>query len=199
MEQGLDKENAPLLTSDHLSLYLCLLFGQVMSLWWSVSANKAQLASTGCSLSNKLTISPFILTTTINIFYQFINILQAFLSAEDWEISQKSQGLRGMYFPFSHNYQGKIDLKALSIQIGLQGCIFWYIPRDGLMMREWPYTGSSRDVECIRLYITMYVPSGLVISLGPLARCPLASGNLLVFRDVLYTRTVYRYNMVHVE
>ena len=32
------------------------------------------------------------------------------------------------------------------ILISLWGCNSWYIPRDGLLMREWPYTNSSRDV-----------------------------------------------------
>ena len=28
-----------------------------------------------------------------------------------------------------------------------EGCISWYIPRDGLMIREWPYTARSRDIS----------------------------------------------------
>ena len=35
---------------------------------------------------------------------------------------------------------------TLLILTFLQGCISWYIPRYGLMMREWTYTASSRDV-----------------------------------------------------
>ena len=147
MEQGLDKENVPLLTSDHLSLYLCLLFGQVMSLWWSVSANKAQLASTGCSLSNKLTISLLSYWQQQSIFFINLSIFCRLSCPPRTERFPRNLKVWGECI--SHNYQGKIDLKALSIQIGLQGCIFWYIPRDGLMMREWPYTGSSRDVDCI--------------------------------------------------
>ena len=48
------------------------------------------------------------------------------------------------------------------ILIALWGCIsLWGCPRDGSMMREWPYLGS----ECIKN--CTYIPSNLEISVGP--------------------------------
>ena len=40
----------------------------------------------------------------------------------------------------------EVSILTLTILIALQGCIYWYIIRDGLMMREWPYTASNQDV-----------------------------------------------------
>ena len=45
----------------------------------------------------------------------------------------------------SHIITREVLILTLSILLALQGCISWYIPRDGLMMREWPYTASNRD------------------------------------------------------
>ena len=39
----------------------------------------------------------------------------------------------------------EVLILTLSILLALQGYISWYIPRDGLIMREWPYTASSQN------------------------------------------------------
>ena len=61
----------------------------------------------------------------------------------------------------SHHYKGSFDLSTVNTTI-LQGCTSWYIPRDGLLIREWPNTALSWDA----LGCTMYIPSDLKISLG---------------------------------
>ena len=45
---------------------------------------------------------------------------------------------------FSHHWQGSIDFNTVNT-IRPTGMYFLIIPRDGLMMREWPYTASNRD------------------------------------------------------
>ena len=64
----------------------------------------------------------------------------------------------GIYKPFSHQYQGSIDLIADYTHrlIGM----YLLIPSNGLFMREWPYTASTQDV------LGLYFPSNLEISLG---------------------------------
>ena len=44
--------------------------------------------------------------------------------------------------------------------------ISWYIPRDGLMMREWPYTASIWDMVSCTSPLTKIYPSALEMSLG---------------------------------
>ena len=54
----------------------------------------------------------------------------------------------------------EVLILTLSKQLSLQEYISWYIPRDGLMMREWPYTASSRDaLGCTSLLLVVYVYS----------------------------------------
>ena len=74
---------------------------------------------------------------------------------------------------------------TLSILLALHWCISWYIPRDGLMMREWPYTASNRDELGCTSPPTSRFPSALEMSLGLRPRdISRASGNLLVVGDV---------------
>ena len=40
----------------------------------------------------------------------------------------------------------EVSILKLYVLLAPQGCISWYIPRDGLMMREWPYT-ASREIS----------------------------------------------------
>ena len=79
-------------------------------------------------------------------------------------------------------------------------CISWYIPWGGLMMREWPYTASSRDVLGCTSPPTSRFPSALEMSLGLRPRdISRASGNLSVVGDVQPNTSllsaVYRYNV----
>ena len=79
----------------------------------------------------------------------------------------------------------EVLILTLPILPTLQGCISWYIPRDGLMMREWPYTASNRDVLGCTSPPTSRFPSALEMSLGLRPRdISRASGNLLVVGDV---------------
>ena len=79
----------------------------------------------------------------------------------------------------------EVLISTLYVLLALQGCISWYIPRDGLMMREWPYTASNRDVLGCTSPPTSRFPSALEMSLGLRPRdISRASGNLLVVGDV---------------
>ena len=94
----------------------------------------------------------------------------------------------------------EVLILTLSILPALQGCISWYIPWYGLMMREWPYTASSRDVLGCTSPPTSRFPSALEMSLGLRPRdISRASGNLLVVRDVQPNTSlllaVYGYNI----
>ena len=95
----------------------------------------------------------------------------------------------------------EVLILTLSILPGLQGCISWYIPQYGLMMREWTYTASSRDVLGCTSPRTSRFPSALEMSLGLRPRdISLALRNLLVVGDVQSNASllsaVYTYNMV---
>ena len=65
------------------------------------------------------------------------------------------------------------------ILIVLQGCISWYIPRDGLMFREWLYTASSQDVLGCTMYKISLSPRDV-----PDVPWALPSGHLLVVGNV---------------
>ena len=60
----------------------------------------------------------------------------------------------------------EVLILTLYLLLALQGCISWYIPRDGLMMREWPYTASNRDELGCTPPLTSRFPSALEMSLG---------------------------------
>ena len=47
-----------------------------------------------------------------------------------------------------------------------RGCISWHIPRDGLIIREWPYTASNQDALGCTPPPTSRFPSALEMSLG---------------------------------
>ena len=88
---------------------------------------------------------------------------------------------------------------TLPILPALQGCISWYIPQYGLVMREWPYTASSRDVLGCTSPPTSRFPSALEMSLGLRPRdISRASENLLVVGyvqpNISLLSPVYGYN-----
>ena len=97
----------------------------------------------------------------------------------------------------------EVLILTLSILLALQGCISWYIPWDGLRMREWPYTASNWDVLGCTSPPTSRFPSALEMSLGLRPRdISRASGNLLVVGDVQPNTSllsaVYGYNdLIH--
>ena len=95
----------------------------------------------------------------------------------------------------------EVLILTLYVLLTLQGCISWYIPRDGLMMREWPYTASNRDELGCTSPPTSRFPSALEMSLGLRPRdISRASGNLLVVGDVQPNTSllsaVYGYNII---
>ena len=97
----------------------------------------------------------------------------------------------------------EVLILTLSILPAMQGCISWYIPWYGLMMREWPYTASSRDILGCTSPPTSRFPSALEMSLGLRPRdISRASGNLSVVGDVQPNTSllsaVYGYNMQNI-
>ena len=60
----------------------------------------------------------------------------------------------------------EVLILTLPILPARQWCNSWYIPRDGLMMREWPYTASNRDELGCTSPPTSRFPSALEMSLG---------------------------------
>ena len=84
--------------------------------------------------------------------------------------------------PYSHSLiiSREVLILTLQILIALQGCISWYIPRDGLM--------TAHCLSQVVLGCTMYIPSDV----------PQPSGNLLVLVDVQHNTSllsaVYGYN-----
>ena len=77
----------------------------------------------------------------------------------------KSRGRRGCT-THSLIIGREVLILTLYILLALQGCISWYIPRDGLMMREWPYTASNRDELGCTSPLTSRYPLALEMSLG---------------------------------
>ena len=131
-----------------------------------------------------------------------------------WELNEESDWLININFqpkwalPQSQNeiniihsliISREVLILTLSILPAMQGCISWYIPWYGLMMREWPYTASSRDVLGCTSPPTSRFPSALEMSLGLRPRdISRASGNLSVVGDVQPNTSllsaVYGYN-----
>ena len=60
----------------------------------------------------------------------------------------------------------EVLILTLSILPSLEGCISWYIPWYEFMMREWPYTASSRDILGCTSPPTLRFPSSLRKFLG---------------------------------
>ena len=59
----------------------------------------------------------------------------------------------------------EVLILTLSILITLKGCVSWYTPRDGLMMRKWPYSMSIihwLESGCIGCTVyKLYIPYDL--------------------------------------
>ena len=92
---------------------------------------------------------------------------------------------RKRYIRHSLIISREVLILTLSILPAMQGCISWYIPWYGLMMREWPYTASSRDILDRTSPPTSKFPLALEMSLGFRPRdISRASGNLEVGGDV---------------
>ena len=87
----------------------------------------------------------------------------------------------------------EVLILTLYILLTPQGCISWHIPKDGLMIREWPYTASNQDALGCTPPPTSRFPSALEMSLG--------TRDLSVIRDAQpntsFLSAVYVYNITH--